>query len=96
MRYTFGKVNAPTQKKRQYYAMLGTRGIWENGWKAATLHTPTSGTGHFDEDEWELYHVDVDRSESRNLADQEPAEKLKELVEASFEEADKELRVTSR
>ena len=35
MRYTFdAKPDAPTQKKRQYYAMLGTRGIWEDGWKA--------------------------------------------------------------
>jgi arylsulfatase len=87
MRYTFADADAKTRKKRQYYAMLGTRGIWEDGWKASTLHTPTSGAGHFDEDEWELYHVDEDRSESRNLADEEP-ERLKALVDAWFEEAD--------
>ena len=34
MRYSFDDAEAPTTKKRQYYAMLGTRGIWENGWKA--------------------------------------------------------------
>ena len=35
MRYSFDDARrAPTQKKRQYYAMLGTRGIWEDGWKA--------------------------------------------------------------
>lgn len=39
MRYTLdAKADAPTQKKRQYYAMLGTRGIWEDGWRAAALH----------------------------------------------------------
>jgi arylsulfatase len=88
MRYTFDNAKVPTKKKRQYYAMLGTRGIWENGWKAAALHAPISGVGHFDKDKWELYHVDEDRSESRNLASQYP-DKLKELIKAWFEEADK-------
>ncbi|MBB5873013.1 arylsulfatase [Allocatelliglobosispora scoriae] len=86
MRYTFDNGEAQTRKERQYYAMLGTRGIWQNGWKAVTVHGPTSGIGHFDADEWELYHVDVDRSESNNLAAQEP-EKLKALVDLWFEEA---------
>ncbi|HTZ54711.1 MAG TPA: arylsulfatase [Candidatus Acidoferrum sp.] len=91
MRYTFdAKPDAPTQKKRQYYAMLGSRGIWENGWKAAALHAPFSNKGHFDEDEWELYHVDVDRAESRNLAKEYP-EKLQALIKAWFEEVDKNL-----
>ncbi len=89
MRYSFAaKPDAPTQKKRQYYAMLGTRGIWENGWKAATLHAPLTGKGHFDKDEWELYHTDVDRSESKNVAKENP-EKLKALIKAWDEEAKK-------
>ena len=33
-------------KERQYYAMLGTRGIWEDGWKAVAVHGPTSGHRH--------------------------------------------------
>jgi arylsulfatase len=91
MRYTFdAKPNVPTQKKRQYYAMLGTRGIWEDGWKAAALHAPLTSKGHFDQDEWELYHVDKDRSESKNLAKKYP-EKLKALVKAWFVEAKKNL-----
>ena len=65
MRYSFDDAKAPTHKKRQYYAMLGTRGIWQDGWKAAALHAPISGVGHFDQDRWELYHVDEDRSESK-------------------------------
>ena len=80
--------DAPTPKKRQYYAMLGTRGIWEDGWKAVTVHGPTSGLGHFDEDVWQLFHTEVDRSEAHDLAAQEP-EKLKQLIAAWFEEADK-------
>jgi arylsulfatase len=88
MRYTFDDAKATTQKKRQYYAMLGTRGIWQDGWKGAAMHAPISGAGHFDEDKWELYHVDEDRSESKNLAKEHP-DKLKDLVDAWFEEADR-------
>jgi arylsulfatase len=88
MHYTFDDDNAPTRKRRQYYAMLGTRGIWQDGWKAAAMHAPISGVGHFDQDQWELYHVDVDRSESKNLAAEQP-EKLKELIAAWCEEADR-------
>jgi arylsulfatase len=78
----------PTQKKVQYYAMLGTRGIWADGWKAVALHAPIVGKGHFDQDKWELYHVDEDRAEANNLADQYP-EKLKELIDLWFSEAEK-------
>jgi len=87
MRYSFEDAQAPTTRKRQYYAMLGTRGIWQDGWKAATLHAPISGQGKFNEDKWELYHVDEDRSESTNLAEQNP-DKLQELIDAWFEEAE--------
>jgi arylsulfatase A-like enzyme len=91
MTYTFtAKPDAPTQKHRQYYAMLGTRGIWEDGWKAVALHAPISGKGHFDKDQWELYHVDADRSESKNLAKENP-EKLKALIKAWDEEAEKNM-----
>jgi arylsulfatase len=87
MGYSFdAKPDGKTRKKRQYYAMLGTRGIWENGWKAAALHAPLTGKGHFDKDEWQLYNVDKDRSESEDLAKKHP-DKLKALIEAWFEEA---------
>ena len=103
MCYTWdAEPDAPTKKVRQYYAMLGTRGIWENGWKAACLHAPLSGKGNFDQDKWELYHVDEDRSESTNLmkiatADtsqerqKELQKKLQQLIAAWFEEAEKNM-----
>lgn len=91
MRYSFDtKPDGPTQKKRQYYAMLGTRGMWEDGWKAVALHAPLTGKGHFDKDEWQLYHTDVDRSESKDVAKENP-EKLQALIKAWFEEADKNM-----
>ena len=88
MKYSFDEGDAPTAKERQYYAMLGTRGIWEQGWKAVTVHGPTSGIGHFDDDVWQLFHTDEDRSEAHDLAATEP-EKLKQLVATWFEEAKK-------
>ena len=47
--------------------------MWEKGWKVAALHAALSSKGYFDKDEWELYHVDKDRSESTNLAQKYPA-----------------------
>jgi arylsulfatase A-like enzyme len=91
MKYTFDAApDAPTHKHRQYYAMLGTRGIWEDGWFASALHAPITGKGHFDQDQWQLYHVDVDRSESQDLAKQY-SDKLKSLIAAWNEEARKNL-----
>ena len=88
MRYSFDDADAPTTKTRQYYAMLGTRGIWENGWKAAAVHAPFSAVGNYDQDRWELYHVDEDRAESKDLAAEHP-DKLKALIDAWFGEADR-------
>jgi arylsulfatase A-like enzyme len=88
MRYSFDAPHAPTLKKRQYYAMLGTRGMWEDGWKAVAVHAPLSGKGHFDKDPWQLYHVDKDRSESKDVAKEHP-EKLQALIKTWFDEAEK-------
>ena len=91
MRYSFdAKPDGQTQKHRQYYEMLGTRGMWVDGWKAVAVHAPLTGKGHFDEDPWELYNVDVDRSESTDLAEKYP-DKLKNLIDIWFEEAAKNL-----
>ena len=89
MRYSFdAKPNDPTQKQVQYYAMLGTRAIWADGWKAVAVHAPLTSKGHFDEDKWELYHVDEDRAEAHDLAAKYP-EKLEELKKLWLEEAKK-------
>ena len=34
---------ARPRRSAQYYAMLGTRGIWEDGWKAVAVHAPADG-----------------------------------------------------
>jgi arylsulfatase len=89
MKYSFDAApSALTQKKRQYYAMLGTRAIWEDGWMAVAKHAPLTDKGHFDQDEWELYNINEDRSESKDLSKSNP-EKLKAMIKAWFEEAEK-------
>ena len=89
MKYSFdAKPDDPTQKHVQYYTMLGTRAIWQDGWKAVAVHAPLTSKGHFDEDKWELYLVDVDRSESNDLAKENP-EKLEALKKLYDEEATK-------
>jgi arylsulfatase len=89
MKYTFdARPDDPTQKHRQYYAILGTRSIWEDGWKAVAVHAPLTDKDNFDRDQWQLYHVDVDRAESKDLAKENP-EKLEALKKAWFEDAEK-------
>ena len=89
MRYSFDSADEPTRKETQYYEMLGTRGIWHQGWKAAAEHGPVPiGLGKFDEDRWQLFHTDEDRSEAHDVAEQNP-EKLEELKALWLEEAKK-------
>ncbi|MGC8532529.1 MAG: arylsulfatase [Acidiphilium sp.] len=49
----------------QYFEMFGHRGLWHDGWKAVAFHKP--GTA-FEDDVWELYHLDSDFSETRDQA----------------------------
>jgi arylsulfatase len=85
--YTFDQPNAPTRKDVQYFAMLGTRGLWYDGWKVVTSHQRESG-GNFDQDVWELYNLTDDVSEVHNLAKEHP-DKVQEMVERWWAEAGK-------
>jgi arylsulfatase len=75
-------------KSTQFFTMLGQRAVYHEGWLACTVHPPLSSWGHFDQDEWELYHLEVDRSQSTNLADAEP-ERLESMKALWFECADR-------
>lgn len=80
---------ADTGKDTQFYTMLGTRGIWHDGWFANTVHAATpAGWSNFDADRWELYHIATDRSQCRDLAAEQP-DKLEELKALWFSEAAK-------
>lgn len=84
MAYTFDAPEAPTNKGAQYYEMFGHRAIIWDGWKAVTRHD--KGVP-FDDDTWELYHLDVDRSECHDLAAELP-DKLDELIARWWVEAE--------
>ena len=43
MRYSVDDPSAPSARKTQFYSMLGSRGIWHDGWKAVTTHPTLSG-----------------------------------------------------
>ncbi|MEG9862662.1 MAG: arylsulfatase [Parvularculales bacterium] len=77
--------NDKTSRSVQYFEMLSHRGLWKDGWKAVTRHV--SGTS-WDDDPWELYHLDEDFSECNNLAAEHP-EKLKEMIALWWEEAER-------
>jgi arylsulfatase len=83
MRYSFDQPDVSTQKRTQYFEMMGHRGIYSEGWKAVTHHDAGQP---FDDDTWELYHLEEDFSESEDLAEAHP-EKLKALIELWWAEA---------
>lgn len=85
MKYTFDNADAPDEKTIQYYEVMGNRGIYKDGWKAVVNHTFTE---KYEDDMWELYHVEDDYSEKYNVADKYP-KKLRELQEDFMHEAGK-------
>ncbi len=91
MTYSFDDADAPDRRTRQYYELFGNRAMYLDGWKAVTIHGNRmpwiiAGTYPFEDDVWELYHVEEDFSESENLADEYP-EKLEALKAAWDEDA---------
>jgi arylsulfatase len=91
--YLLDEPDATERHRTQYFEMLGSRGIYHDGWKAVTFkplgHMYDDGLdpdAPFEEDVWELYHVAEDRSETVDLAAAEPA-RLQEMVARWWEEA---------
>ncbi len=72
-----------SRKKSQFFEMYGHRGIWSDGWKAVTYHPAGKP---FEDDRWELYHLENDFSECNDLAQKNP-EKLREMIELWWTEA---------
>jgi arylsulfatase A-like enzyme len=82
--YTFDDPGSTSRRQTQYYEIGGDRGIYHEGWLAVT--TPQmmpwqrlrADRSHPTEYAWELYHLDQDFSQSRDLAAQYP-ERLAQL-----------------
>lgn len=86
MAYTFDQPAAKTTKKTQYFEILGSRGIYHEGWFAGTFgprapwSTDITGVVNWqpEKDAWELYYLDKDYSQSQDLSHANP-QKLAEL-----------------
>lgn len=77
--YSFANASAHSRHKVQYYEMLGNVGIYKDGWLANmgppnVMFAPSFGR----QKSWQLYNLDVDYSQSTDLAAQYP-DKLKAL-----------------
>jgi arylsulfatase A-like enzyme len=96
--YTFDNPQAKSAKKTQYFEILGSRGIYHDGWFAAVFgprapwSTDVSGLLKWEpeKDVWELYNLRQDYSQSKNLAKENPR-KLAELKKLFDKEATKNL-----
>ncbi|MFD4190892.1 arylsulfatase [Amycolatopsis thermoflava] len=93
MRYSFDSPAVEGRRRTQYFEMCGNRGIYHDGWMAVTRHgvpwemVPTAGR-RFEDDVWELYHLDADFSQAHDLAARYP-ERLRELQDLFLIEAAK-------
>ncbi|HEV8549720.1 MAG TPA: sulfatase/phosphatase domain-containing protein, partial [Polyangiaceae bacterium] len=89
MLYTFADATAEDRRKTQYFEMFANRGIYHEGWVAATRHSIPwlmAQMPPLDQDKWELYDVRTDFSEADDLAAKHP-EKLAELQKLFDQEA---------
>jgi len=81
--FSIDNANAPNRHTVQYFEIMGSRSIVNNGWKAGAFHTKGKP---FDNDKWELYNLNEDFNERFDLAAKHPG-KLKELQELFDAEA---------
>jgi arylsulfatase A-like enzyme len=90
MAYSFGDAKAPSKRRSQYFEMFINRGIYSDGWWAASrVNVPWIGDAkpaNPDTATWELYHLDEDFSQANDLAAKHP-EKLRELQDLWWSEA---------
>jgi arylsulfatase A-like enzyme len=94
--YTFNDANAKGPKTTQYFEIMGSRGIYHDGWFASAFgirepwvaKTPDILNWDPMQDEWELYDLHADFALANNLAAEQP-QKLEELKELFMQEAGK-------
>lgn len=93
MVYSFEEANAPSRRTTQYFEILGSRGIYHNGWFASARcgipwETGNRSLGDLTNATWELYHIEEDFSQANDLAKSNSA-KLEELKSLFLKEAEK-------
>ena len=94
---TFADASAPAPRDSQYFEMLGSRAIYQGGWKATTDHVGgqlaverehIEGSHVFDEDNWLLFDLAHDFSESHDVSAEQP-ERVQQLVDKWWSEAER-------
>ena len=91
MAYSFDDAEAADRHETQYFEIIGSRGIYHNGWTAVTAHRnpfEPNVDRSFDDDVWELYDTSADWTQAHDLAKQEP-DRLAELQRLFLIEAAK-------
>jgi arylsulfatase len=92
MVYSFTDAAAKERHRQQYFEMFINRAMYADGWWAAsrTAIPWESGSKEIDPDtaRWELYHIDQDFAQAKDLATTEP-KKLRELQDLWWAEAAK-------
>ncbi len=89
-----GTATDPPSRTTQYYEMFGSRALYHEGWKAVTFHPiaplydDANPNDSFEDDIWELYHVEEDPSETKNVAHEHP-ELLTRLINLWWKEAER-------
>ncbi len=98
MVYSFNAAGAPSSRTTQYFEILGNRGIYHEGWLANTRPrnmpwniAQVRAGSDVSNYPWELYNLDEDFSQSRDLAAEHP-EKLQEM-QALFDREARRYRV---
>jgi len=90
MEYTFDSAQAVGRHRTQYFEMFINRGIYSDGWWAASrAGIPWEASpAPFDPDtlRWELYNLDQDYSQSHDMAAAEPA-KLRQMQDLWWAQA---------
>ena len=80
MVYTFEDAGVPEQKPQQYFEIMGSRGVYYDGWFAGAFGPRTPWLSDMsgligwdpDEDVWELYNLEEDFSQAHDLAAEMP------------------------
>ncbi len=96
MVYTWDKANAPDRRTTQYFEMFGSRAIYQDGWIASAppvitpwVLTMTGATKDvMNRFKWELYDLNKDWTQSKDLASQMP-DKLRDMEQLFMMEAAK-------
>ena len=91
MAYTWSDPKAKGRRTTQYFELFGNRGVYQDGWMANTTPLlfawePEPKGLTPERFKWELYNVDHDFTQGKDLAKDQP-EKLRELQELWWAEA---------